>query len=85
MIYWLPILTVLVGYILVLWLKPKKNLGVTLLLAFSGSFLLATRRLLLHLEQVHMGKGVPQTRSRLMHHGLPSFRKARNRFFGSSK
>ncbi|MCE2611883.1 ZIP family metal transporter [Flavobacteriaceae bacterium D16] len=42
MIYWLPVLTVLVGYFLVLWLKPKKNLGITLLLAFSGSFLLAT-------------------------------------------
>jgi len=42
MIYWLPILTVLGGYLLVLWLKPKKNLGITLLLAFSGSFLLAT-------------------------------------------
>lgn len=42
MIYWLPILTVLLGYSLVLWLKPVKNLGITLLLAFSGSFLLAT-------------------------------------------
>ena len=42
MIYWLPIVTVLFGYFLVLWLQPKKNLGITLLLAFSGSFLLAT-------------------------------------------
>lgn len=42
MIYWLPIVTVLAGYSFVLWLRPKKNLGITLLLAFSGSFLLAT-------------------------------------------
>ena len=42
MIYWLPIVTVLIGYFFVLWLRPKKNLGITLLLAFSGSFLLAT-------------------------------------------
>ncbi len=42
MIYWLPIITVLVGYFFVLWLRLKKNLGITLLLAFSGSFLLAT-------------------------------------------
>ena len=41
MIYWLPVLTVLSGYFLVLWLRPKKNLSITLLLAFSGSFLLA--------------------------------------------
>ena len=41
MIYWLPVLTVMLGYALVLLLKPKKNPGITLLLAFSGSFLLA--------------------------------------------
>ena len=41
MIYWLPVLAVLLGYALVLVLKPKKNLGISLLLAFSGSFLLA--------------------------------------------
>lgn len=41
MIYWLPVLAVFLGYFLVLWLKPKKNLSITLLLAFSGSFLLA--------------------------------------------
>ncbi|MCX2719344.1 ZIP family metal transporter [Lentiprolixibacter aurantiacus] len=42
MIYWLPVITVLSGYFLVLGLRPKKNPGITLLLAFSGSFLLAT-------------------------------------------
>ena len=41
MIYWLPVLAVLLGYLLVLWFRPKKNLSITLLLAFSGSFLLA--------------------------------------------
>ena len=32
-----------------------------------------------------LASGVPQMRSRLMHHGLPSFRKPRKRFLGSSK
>ena len=41
MIYWLPVLAVLLGYALVVLLKLKKNLGVALLLAFSGSFLVA--------------------------------------------
>src|SRR5665647_62763 len=54
--------------------------------AFSmSSFLLAIKRLFAHFSQVHIGKGVPQMRSRLMHHGLPSFRNPRKRFLGSSK
>ncbi len=41
MIYWLPILAVILGYVLAILFKPRKNVGITLLLAFSGSFLLA--------------------------------------------
>src|SRR3990170_4845207 len=54
--------------------------------AFSrSSFLLPTAFFSPHLSHVQIGRGVPQIRSREMHHGLPSFRKAMKRFFGSSK
>lgn len=39
--YILPLLSVLIGYILALALKPKKKTNLKLLLAFSGSFLLS--------------------------------------------
>ena len=54
--------------------------------AFSmSSFLLAIKRLFVHFSHVQIGRGVPQMRSRLIHHGLPSFRNPRKRFLGSSK
>jgi zinc transporter ZupT len=39
--YLLPLLSVLVGYIIALFLKPKNKTNLKLLLAFSGSFLLS--------------------------------------------
>ncbi len=39
--YILPLFSVLIGYIIALVLKPKKKSNLKLLLAFSGSFLLA--------------------------------------------
>lgn len=39
--YLLPLFSVLLGYILALFLKPKKKTNLKLLLAFSGSFLLS--------------------------------------------
>jgi zinc transporter ZupT len=39
--YILPLLSVLIGYIIALVIKPKKKSNLKLLLAFSGSFLLA--------------------------------------------
>ena len=39
--YLLPLLSVLIGYILALVIKPKKKTNLKLLLAFSGSFLLS--------------------------------------------
>lgn len=39
--YLLPLLAVLLGYIIALVIKPKKKTNLKLLLAFSGSFLLA--------------------------------------------
>lgn len=39
--YFLPFLSVLFGYIIALFLKPKKKTNLKLLLAFSGSFLLS--------------------------------------------
>ena len=39
--YILPLLSVLIGYVIALVLKPKKKSNLKLLLAFSGSFLLA--------------------------------------------
>ncbi|WP_268846034.1 ZIP family metal transporter [Flavobacterium aestivum] len=39
--YLLPLLSVLIGYILALFLKPKNKTNLKLLLAFSGSFLLS--------------------------------------------
>lgn len=41
MIYLLPILSVLVGYLVALVLKPRNPLGLKLLLAFSGAYLLS--------------------------------------------
>ncbi len=41
MIYLLPLLSVIIGYIAALILKPKNKKNLKLLLAFSGSFLLA--------------------------------------------
>ena len=41
MTYILPILAVLLSFIFVFFAKPKKNVGLRLLLAFSGAFLLA--------------------------------------------
>ena len=41
MSYLLPLLSVLVGYLVALQLKPKTNKNLKLLLAFSGSFLLS--------------------------------------------
>ena len=41
MIYILPFLSVLVGYLLALFLQPKSKTNLKLLLAFSGSFLLS--------------------------------------------
>ncbi|WP_422859378.1 ZIP family metal transporter [Flagellimonas sp. S174] len=41
MILILPILSVWIGYFLALFLKPKSERGIKLLLAFSGGFLLA--------------------------------------------
>jgi zinc transporter ZupT len=39
--YLLPLLAVIAGYILALFLKPEKKTNIKLLLAFSGSFLLS--------------------------------------------
>lgn len=39
--YLLPLLSVLIGYIIALFLKPKNKTNLKLLLAFSGSFLLS--------------------------------------------
>jgi zinc transporter ZupT len=39
--YILPLLSVLVGFFIALWLKPKNKTNLKLLLAFSGSFLLS--------------------------------------------
>ena len=41
MIYILPFLSVLIGYLLALFLQPKSKTNLKLLLAFSGSFLLS--------------------------------------------
>lgn len=41
MIYILPLLAVIVGYVIALFLKPNSSLGFKLLLAFSGSYLLS--------------------------------------------
>ena len=41
MIYFLPILSVVIGFATALILKPKNALGLKLLLAFSGSYLLS--------------------------------------------
>jgi len=41
MFYLLPLLSVLIGYVIALVLKPKNRTNLKLLLAFSGSFLLA--------------------------------------------
>lgn len=39
--YLLPLFSVLIGYVLALYLKPKSKTNLKLLLAFSGSFLLS--------------------------------------------
>lgn len=39
--YLLPLLAVLLGYVVALFLKPEKKTNIKLLLAFSGSFLLS--------------------------------------------
>ena len=39
--YLLPLLSVLIGYSIALFLKPKNKTNLKLLLAFSGSFLLS--------------------------------------------
>ena len=41
MIYFLPVLSVLLGFVAALLLKPKNPLGLKLLLAFSGAYLLS--------------------------------------------
>jgi zinc transporter ZupT len=41
MIYILPLLSVLIGYSIAFFLKPKKKTNLKLLMAFSGSFLLS--------------------------------------------
>ncbi|TAI48239.1 ZIP family metal transporter [Flagellimonas allohymeniacidonis] len=41
MIFILPVISVWVGYIVAIFLKPKSPKGIQLLLAFSGAFLLA--------------------------------------------
>ena len=41
MFYLLPLLAVLLGYVVALFLKPEKKTNIKLLLAFSGSFLLS--------------------------------------------
>lgn len=41
MYYFLPLLSVLMGYVIALTLKPKNKTNLKLLLAFSGSFLLS--------------------------------------------
>lgn len=55
MIYGLPILGVLLSFVFVLAFKPEKNLGIRLLLAFSGSFLLAITIFEL-LPEVYLGE-----------------------------
>lgn len=40
-IYFLPLLSVLLGYVIALFLKPKSKKNLKLLLAFSGAFLLS--------------------------------------------
>src|SRR6187401_2067083 len=40
--YLLPLLSVLLGYFIALFLKPKNKTNLKLLLAFSGSFLLSS-------------------------------------------
>ena len=41
MTYLLPIISVLIGFVIALLLKPKNTLGLKLLLAFSGAYLLS--------------------------------------------
>lgn len=41
MIYFLPIISVLIGFFVALLLKPKNPVGLKLLLAFSGAYLLS--------------------------------------------
>lgn len=41
MIYFLPVLSVLIGFVTALFLKPENPLGLKLLLAFSGAYLLS--------------------------------------------
>jgi zinc transporter ZupT len=53
--YLLPLLSVLLGYIIALFLKPKNKTNLKLLLAFSGSFLLSLTVMHL-LPEVYKGK-----------------------------
>lgn len=58
MIYLLPLLSVLIGYVVALILKPKNRKNLKLLLAFSGSFLLS-------LTVMHL---LPEVYESTMHH-----------------
>src|SRR5271157_792550 len=49
-----------------------------------SSFLLVTASFAPHFSHFHMGSGAPQTLSLETHQGLPSFKKAINRFLGLS-
>ena len=53
--YLLPLLSVLIGYVIALVLKPKNKTNLKLLLAFSGSFLLSltVMHLLPEVYEVH--------------------------------
>src|SRR3989304_6602287 len=66
-------------------LCSSKSAGTFSNASLTSSVLLATRRFCPQFWQVHTGRGVPHTRSRLMHQGLPSSRKAVKRFLGSLK
>lgn len=56
--YLLPLLSVLIGFMVALWLKPKGKKNLKLLLAFSGSFLLSLT--VMHLLPDIYEKGDPK-------------------------
>ncbi|MEC4050304.1 ZIP family metal transporter [Flavobacterium sp. SUN046] len=56
--YLLPLLSVLIGFMVALWLKPKGKKNLKLLLAFSGSFLLSLT--VMHLLPEIYEKGDPK-------------------------
>ena len=63
MIYILPLLSVLIGYAVAFFLKPKKKNNLKLLMAFSGSFLLSLTVMHLLPEVYHTAESTHQESS----------------------